>query len=147
MDMAWEWYQREPERRGRELVACGVPWGGTAGVPSSSAPSTSEGMRKPCQWTNSGVSVVVDDIDGDGLAFLHAQDGPGDGAVVADGGEDAVGREFDGDRGDAQGDIGCLGGGGGGGGCVGAGKHDHLGCGRGRLRCEGLRRRGRVGRV
>ena len=48
---------------------------------------------------------VVDDVDGDGLAFLHAKDRAGRGTVVADGGEDAVGGEFDRDRGDAQGDV------------------------------------------
>ena len=59
---------------------------------------------------------VVDDVDGDGLALLHAEDGAGGGAVVADGGEDAVGGELDGDGGDAEGDVGFGGGGGGGGG-------------------------------
>ena len=52
---------------------------------------------------------VVDDVDGDGLAFLHAQDRAGRGAVVADGGEDAVLGEFDGDGRDAKGDVGRSG--------------------------------------
>ena len=50
---------------------------------------------------------VVDDVDGDGLAFAHAQDGSGRSAVVADGGEDVRAGEFDGDRGDAEGVV-CL---------------------------------------
>ena len=54
---------------------------------------------------------VVDDVDGDGLAFLHAEDRAGRRAVVADGGEDAVGGEFDGDGRDAEGDVGRVGGG------------------------------------
>ena len=107
-------------------------------MPSSSEPSTSEGMRKPCQWTSLGRVGVVDDIDGDRLAFLHAQDRPGRRAVVADGGEDAVGGKLDGDRGDAQGDVGrALGGGWSGLGGVGlrrAGQHHHLGRGSARGR-------------
>ncbi len=67
---------------------------------------------------------VVDDVDGDGLAFLHAQDGAGGCAVVADGGEDAVGGELDGDGRDAEGDVGF----GGVGGLRGA-EHLHLGFG------------------
>jgi hypothetical protein len=73
---------------------------------------------------------LVDDGDGDGLALLHAQDRAGGGAVVADGGEDAVGGEFDGDGRDAEGDVGAGDGGGRGliwrlaRGC--AGEHDHL---------------------
>ncbi len=53
---------------------------------------------------------VVDDVDGDGLALLHAEDGAGGCAVVADGGEDAVGGELDGDGRDAEGDVGFAGG-------------------------------------
>ena len=55
---------------------------------------------------------VVDDVDGDGLALFHAQDRAGGGAVVADGGEDAVGCELDGDGGDFEGDVGWGAGGG-----------------------------------
>ena len=44
--------------------------------------------------------------DGDLAAFLHAQDGAGGGSVVADGGENALGGEFDGDGFDAEGDVG-----------------------------------------
>ena len=67
--------------------------------------------------------------DGDGLSFLHAQDRAGRCAVVADGGEDAIGCEFDGDGRDAEGDVGA--GGGGLGGLSGlirgwAGEHHHL---------------------
>ena len=57
---------------------------------------------------------LVEDVDGDGLALLHAEDGAGGRAVVADGGEDAVGGELDGDGGDADGVVGFGGGGGGG---------------------------------
>jgi hypothetical protein len=71
---------------------------------------------------------VVDDVDGDWLALLHAEDGAGRGSVVTDGGEYAVGGEFDGDRGDADGDGRGIGAGCGGrrGAGVRAGKHDHL---------------------
>ena len=69
---------------------------------------------------------VVDDVDGDGLALLHAENRAGRCAVVADGGEDAVRREFDSDGRDAEGDVGRVG-------CprlglagVGAREHDHL---------------------
>jgi hypothetical protein len=48
----------------------------------------------------------VDDIDGDGFALAHAENGAGGGAVVADGREDALGGELDGDRGDAEGVVG-----------------------------------------
>ena len=81
-------------------------------------------MSRPCQWTSSGVSVSLRTFDGDGLALLHAEDGAGGGAVVADGGEDAVGGELDGDGRDAEGDVGS--GGGGWMSAGGTGEHDHL---------------------
>ena len=64
----------------------------------------------------------VDDVDGDGLALAHAQDGAGRGAVVADGAEDAFGGELDGDGGDAEGVVGFAFGGG----CGVRGLGDHL---------------------
>ena len=60
----------------------------------------------PCQWTSSGVSVSLKTSTVMGLPSLHAEDGAGGCAVVADGGEDAVGGEFDGDGGDAEGVVG-----------------------------------------
>src|SRR6185437_9744969 len=50
------------------------------------------------------VGVVVDG-DGGRLAFLHTQDWTGRGAVVADGGKDAVWGQFDHDGSDAKIDI------------------------------------------
>ena len=69
---------------------------------------------------------VVDDVDGEGPALFHPQDWPGGCSVVADGGEDAVGGELDGDGLDAQGEVGF----GGGGGLRCGGGHLHLGEGR-----------------
>src|ERR1039458_3828092 len=82
----------------------------------------------------------VDDVDGDGLSFLHAQDRAWGCAVVAGGGENAIGSEFDGDGRNAEGDVGAGGGGlvglvglsGSIGGC--AGEHHHLRGGRARGR-------------
>jgi len=48
---------------------------------------------------------IVEDIDGDGLAFLEAQHRSGSGAVVANGGENVRGVELDRDGGDAKGDV------------------------------------------
>ena len=104
MAMAWEWYQREPEGAGVKLEALAAVRRDEGGVFFFDAVDVGgDGEAVPVDELR-GVGVV-DDVDGDGLAFLHAEDGAGGGAVVADGGEDAVGGEFDGDGGDAEGDV------------------------------------------
>ncbi len=55
------------------------------------------------------VGVVVD-VDGDGLALFEAEERAGELAVVSGGGDDAVGREFNGAGGDAEGVVGWGGG-------------------------------------
>ena len=50
------------------------------------------------------VGVVVD-VDGDGLAFLEAEERAGELAVVGGGGDDAVGSDFDGSGLDVQGVV------------------------------------------
>ena len=77
-------------------------------------------MRRPCQWTSSGVSVWLTTSTVMGLPSRMRRMGPGEGAVVADGGEDALGGEFYGDGGDGEGEVGGLAGGGWG------GRHGHL---------------------
>ncbi len=52
-----------------------------------------------------GVGVVVD-VYGDGLALLEAKERAGELAVVGGGGDDAVGCEFDGAGGYAEGVVG-----------------------------------------
>ena len=105
MAMAWEWYQRLPAGPGVSWKRW-RPWGGTTGEPSSSVPSTSGGMSMPVPVDELRRIGVVDDVDGDGLAFAHAQNGAGRRAVVADGGDDVRPVEFDGDRRDAEGVVG-----------------------------------------
>src|SRR5579862_2612305 len=81
------------------------PRAGMYGVPSSAAPSTSVETNWPCQWSCSGVGVVVN-FDRDRLAFLEPQERARELAVVGDGGNDAVFGDFDGAGLDAQGVVG-----------------------------------------
>ncbi len=103
--MAWEWYQRLPAGRGCELDALAAMGRdnrrtlllGAVDVGWDEQPVPVDELRR---------IGVVDDFYGDGLAFAHAQDGAGGGAVVADGGEDVGPVELDGDRRDAEGVVG-----------------------------------------
>ena len=105
MAMAWEWYQREPDGRRREFVAAASVRrnGGRAFFLGA---VDFGGNEQAVPVDDLGRIGLVDDVDGDGLALLHAQDRARRRAVVADGGEDPVGGKFDGDRGDAEGDVG-----------------------------------------
>ncbi len=88
MAMAWEWYQRLPAGLGGELERAGGHAAATTGEPSSSVPSTL-GRNEHAVPVHELRSVgVVDDLNGDRLAFAHAQHRPGRGAVVADGGDE-----------------------------------------------------------
>ena len=78
---------RGRQSRGCDTSACrpaaaqtnsaAMPCGGTAGVPSSIAPSTSEGIKSPCQWTNSGVPVSFVTSTVTRLPSANRSTGPG----------------------------------------------------------------------
>ena len=75
--MVWVWYQRVPAGVGVNRYRR-LPCGGTAGVPSSSDPSTSEGMSNPWKCTNSGTSVLLTTFTVTGTPSFIRSRGPGE---------------------------------------------------------------------